>query len=81
MNFGRSLKRRKMKEEWKAFKKEHRQFRNMPFAEFRKLWEAGLFGGKNELADEFTEEQELELADMLSDDFEEVVEDEDQEAE
>jgi hypothetical protein len=68
-----SLKREMLKKEWKAFRKENRQYKQIAFPQFRKLWEASLLSKEKEAkAAALTESQETELADML----EEVVEDE-----
>ena len=72
MNVARKLQRQKLKEEWKKFKRENRQYKNMAFAQFSKLWKDSMLQQENRiLAQDLTEEQESELENMF---LEEVIE-------
>lgn len=79
MSFSRQLQRKQLKEQWKLFKKENKQFKNMTFSHFRKLWKESVLEATQEnVAQEYTQKEQEELSDMF---VEEVFENEDTVAE
>ena len=69
-NFGRKLYRKRLKEQFKQLKKEHKDLKNMSFAQFKEYYEQIVSRTKPNQAEQIVEAEE-QLDDIFVDDIEE----------
>jgi len=66
MSYLRKQNRDQLKKEWKIFRKENKQYKNIPFSQFNKLWKDNILNtSQQNIAPVLTEEEESNLADMF----------------